>query len=414
MISRVRGTEDILDLNLYNFILEQAKRHLHIHNFTEIDTPILEHTNLFVRAVGEQTDIVSKEMYVFQKENEEDSICLRPEITASIIRAYFENGVQQRPWKVFAHGPVFRKERPQKGRWRQFTQLSVELIAAKEIEYDAYFLKMIDSFVSDVLKLENYAIKLNFLGCGNDRKNHRRALIDFLDTKKDCMCQTCLDRRIKNPLRVLDCKNENCQKILQESPKLLDFLCSECATEWKKLTDLLSLLSISYVVDHTLVRGLDYYNKTVFEFVSRGLGAQNAFCGGGRYSLGSEIDNKEDVPCIGVGFGMGRLQMLVEQNKDKLLIPTPAPLHVILPMDEAQKPLALMLASELQSKGLATEVILSSASMTNLMKKANRLGAKFVLILGEEEQKNGTVSIKNMQNGQSVVVKQSDAFSALI
>lgn len=414
MISRVRGTEDILDLTLYNFVLEQAKKHLHVHNFSEIDTPILEHTNLFVRAVGEQTDIVSKEMYVFQKDNDEDSICLRPEITASIIRAYFENGVQQKPWKVFAHGPVFRKERPQKGRWRQFTQLSVELIAAKEIECDAYFLKMIDSFFSEVLKLENYALKINFLGCSEDRKKHRQALIDFLDTKKELMCSTCLERRHKNPLRVLDCKIEQCQQVLRDAPKLLEFLCSECTADWEKLTSLLGILSVSYIVDHCLVRGLDYYNKTVFEFVSRGLGAQNTFCGGGRYSLGSEIDNKEDLPCIGVGFGMGRILMLAEQNRDKLLIPTPAPLHVILPMDEAQRPLALMLASELQSKHLCTEIILSSASMTNLMKKANRLGAKFVLILGEDEQKNGTVTIKNMQNGQATIVKQSDAVASLI
>lgn len=413
MISRVRGTEDILDLTLYNFILDQAKKHLHIHNFTEIDTPILEHTSLFVRAVGEQTDIVSKEMYVFNKENDEDSICLRPEITASIIRAYFENGIQQKPWKVFAHGPVFRKERPQKGRWRQFTQLSVELIAAKEIDYDAYFLKMIDSFVADVLKLENYAIKLNFLGCSQDRKNHRCALIDFIEKNKSEMCQTCMDRKDKNPLRVFDCKIEKCQNILANAPKILDFLCTECSAEWDKLTTLLGMLSVSYVVDHSLVRGLDYYNKTVFEFVSRGLGAQNAFCGGGRYTLGSEIQGSEDVPCIGVGFGMGRMLMLVEQIKDNLLIPSQPTLHVILPMDEAQRPLALILASELQSKGLCTDIIISNGSMTNLMKKANRLGAKFVLILGEDEQKNGTVSIKNMQTGTSSLVKQVDAVASL-
>jgi histidyl-tRNA synthetase len=413
MITRVRGTEDILDLTLYNFILGQAKKHLQIHNFLEIDTPILEHTKLFLKAVGEQTDIVSKEMYVFSKDGDEDTICLRPEITASIIRAYFENGIQQHPWKVFAHGPVFRKERPQKGRWRQFTQLSVELIAVKEIEYDAYFIKMLDAFVSDVLKLENYAIKLNFLGCSQDRKNHRAALIDFLEKQKCDMCQTCIDRKDKNPLRVLDCKTEKCKQILQKAPKLLEFLCTECAVEWEKLTTLLNMLSVSYVIDHCLVRGLDYYNKTVFEFVSGDLGAQNAFCGGGRYALGSEIGYSEDVPCIGVGFGMGRLLMLVEQNKDKLVIPTQPTLHVIIPMSPEQKPLALMLASELQEKQLCTEIILANASMTNLMKRANKLGAKFVLILGENEQKDGTVSIKNMQTGQSSIVKQAEVVAIL-
>lgn len=412
MITKVRGTEDILDLKLYNFILDQIKKHLQIHNFSEIDTPVLEHTKLFVRAVGEHTDIVSKEMYIFPSEGDEDSICLRPEITASIIRAYFENGIQQRPWKVFSHGPVFRKERPQKGRWRQFTQTSVELIAAKEIEYDAYFIKMIDSFISEILMLENYALKLNFLGCSQDRKTHRDALVDFIGQQKS-MCKTCYERKEKNPLRVLDCKVEACKQILQQAPKLLEFLCSECAAEWEKLSTLLSMLSVSYIVDHCLVRGLDYYNKTVFEFVSQDLGAQNTFCGGGRYSLGSEVGDDQDLPCIGAGFGMGRLLMLVEQHKDKMLVPEQPALHVVIPLSEKQKSLALMLASELQAKRLCTEIILSEASMTNLMKKANKLGAKYTLILGENEQNSGTVSIKNMQTGQSSVVKYSEIFSHL-
>jgi histidyl-tRNA synthetase len=408
MITRVRGTEDVLDLRLYNFMLDQIKHHLTVYNFHQIDTPILEHTDLFVRAVGTETDIVSKEMYVFQTASGE-SLCLRPEGTSSIIRAYVENSVEQAPWKVFIHGPMFRHERPQKGRWRQFNQMSIEVINTPSIEQDVHFLKMLDTLFCDVLKLENSVLKLNFLGCSEDRKAHREALVAFLETIKDSICAQCLVRKDKNTLRIFDCKNEECKKQYHQAPKITDHLCATCAQEWQQLQTLLNVLSVSYVLDPTLVRGLDYYNKTVFEFVSRDLGSQDAFCGGGRYCLGKEMDAKTDLPSIGVGFGMGRMLMLVEKNLNKLTLPQEAALHIIIPFAAEQKQLALLLAHELQANGLCVDVLLEEASISNMMKRANKMGAKFALIIGPDEQQEGTVSIKNMLKGETTVVKQIEA-----
>jgi histidyl-tRNA synthetase len=413
MISRVRGTDDVLDLRLYNFVLNQIKKHLELHNFSEIDTPILEHTNLFVHSVGEQTDIVSKEMYVFKREDDEDSICLRPEATSSVIRAYVENSVEQRPWKVYVHGPMFRKERPQKGRWRQFNQTSIEILNASAIEQDAQLIKMLDSLLIEVFKLENYALKLNFLGCSKDRKKHREELVGFLNKNQADLCPICNERKDRNPLRVFDCKIGKCQQILVNAPKIIEYLCPECNNDWEILKNLLHILSVSYVVDHNLVRGLDYYNKTVFEFVSRDLGAQSTFIGGGRYSLGKSIGSKEDIDSVGVGIGMGRLCMLAEKYQNKLSIPEKPALHIIIPISREQKPLALLLANMLRENSIAHDLVLEDISVTNMMKKANKLGAKFVLIVGENEQKDGTVAVKNMQNGNSVIIKQTELGSYL-
>lgn len=414
MISRVRGTDDVLDLRLYNFVLSQIKKHLELHNFVEINTPILEHTNLFIHSVGEQTDIVSKEMYVFNKENDEDSICLRPEATSSVVRAYIENNVEQKPWKVFVHGPMFRKERPQRGRWRQFNQLSIEILNTCAIEQDAYLIKILDSLFMEVFKLENYALKVNFLGCSEDRKKHRDGMVKFLQKHQESLCPICKDRKDRNPLRVFDCKTEKCQKILSDAPKIIDYLCSECSCDWEILKNLLQILSVSYVIDHNLVRGLDYYNKTVFEFTSRDLGAQSAFVGGGRYALGKSIGNSENIESVGVGVGMGRLMMLIEKYQNKLSVPEKFALHVIVPISKEQKALVLLLATKLREHGINHDVILDDISVTNMMKKANKLGAKFVLVIGENEQKDGTVTVKNMQKGDSCVIKQIELIPYLM
>ena len=413
MITRVRGTQDWLDLKLQNFVLDQIKKHLKYYNFSEIETPILEHTKLFISSLGEETDVVSKEMYVFPAEDKEDSICLRPEATASTTRAFFENKIEEKPWKVFSFGPMFRRERPQLGRWRQFSQFNIEILGTDSIAQDAQFIKMIDVFFDEVLKLENYVLKLNFLGCIDDRKNHREKLNEYLEKIKDQICPTCQARKEKNILRVFDCKNETCQKLYQKAPKLTDHLCNQCSEEWQNLQETLQILSVSHIHDPYLVRGLDYYNKTVFEFTSSELGAQSAFAGGGRYDLGKKVETKDECPSIGLAIGMGRLLLLVEKNQDKLTIPHAPALHLILPMTKEQQNLALLLAQELQSKKLCTDVLLEGASMKSMMRKANKMLAKYVLILGEEEQKNNTVTIKNMMNGESKTVKQTETFSSL-
>ena len=412
MISRVRGTEDVLDLTLRNFIYKMAQNHLQQYNFTEIQTPILEHTNLFIHSLGAETDVVSKEMYVFN-EDDEKSICLRPEATASTIRACFENRIERFPWKTFLFGPMFRKERPQKGRFRQFTQLNVEVIGSKSIAQDAFFIKMLDRFFNESFRLENYVIKLNFLGCLQDRQKHKQELVDYLNSVKSKICKTCFERKDKNALRIFDCKNEECKKLYKTAPKLIDYLCDQCHGEWSELKELLNTLSVSYVVDSHLVRGLDYYNKTVFEFTSRDLGAQDAFCGGGRYSLGRQVGAKDDFDCIGVAVGIERLVLLLQNVKDKLFVPQTPPLHIVLPVSEKQDSLGLLLANQLQLNGLACDILLEKASMTNMMKKANKMGAKYVFILGEEEQDTLTVMVKNMHTGGSKRIRQSEIVDQL-
>ena len=412
MIKRVRGTDDILDLTLYNHLLAMFKKQLFLSNFTEIDTPILEYTDLFIRAVGLDTDIVAKEMYIFKTAGGE-SICLRPEGTASIVRAYIENRVEISPWKVFIHGPMFRHERPQKGRWRQFNQLSIEIINTKSVEHDAALLAHLNYMFSTIFNLENYLLKLNFLGCVDDRKNHKIALLKFLETIKDEICETCKIRTIKNTLRIFDCKNETCKKLYENASKIIDHLCVECSNEWKLLQSLLVQLEVGFVIDHKLVRGLDYYYNTVFEFESQDLGAQNSFCGGGRYRLGHEMGSKEHLPSFGVGVGMGRLLLLLEAKKELFNSEKKKKLHVLLPITPEQRSLVLVLVKRLQENNFCTDAVFGTLSISNMMKKAHNMGAQFVLILGPDEQSQNTVSVKNMLTGNSEIILQTELIQYL-
>jgi histidyl-tRNA synthetase len=409
--SRVRGTEDILDLTLQNFVIDQISQHLQYYNYSEIQTPIIEKTDLFVRSLGDETDVVTKEMYAFETSGG-DKICLRPEATASTTRAYLENRIEQRPWKVFSHGPMFRHERPQKGRWRQFSQINIENINATSISHDVLFISMLDRFFRDTLKLQEFVVKLNFLGCSEDRIKHKEKLSAYLSTIESGLCETCLKRKDTNVLRIFDCKNEACQHFYEKAPKLTDCLCEECNGEWTQLQNQLRVLSVNFIHDPSLVRGLDYYNKTVFEFSSRNLGAQNAFCGGGRYELATQLGARNPIPSIGVGIGLGRLLLLTEEVKEQLPIPQKPFLSAILPLSMEQHNLALLLANKLSSSRIATEVLFES-SIGKKMKKANHLGAKFAIVIGEDEQKDGTVSIKNMLTGESETIKQVDLLSYL-
>ena len=401
MISRVRGTEDLLDLRLKNLIIKKAIAIFENHNFLQIETPILEPTALFVRSLGKETDVVSKEMYTF--ETGDTSICLRPEATAATMRAFLENGIQTIPWKVFSHGPMFRHERPQKGRWRQFSQINAEVIGSDVISQDASLIKILDSFFSESLKLENYILKINYLGTSDDRKTHKSKLHTFLDSVD--ICDTCKVRKEKNILRIFDCKNKSCKKAYINAPKITDFLSKESNNEWAELKSLLDILSISYIVDPLLVRGLDYYNKTVFEFSSNNLGSQDAICGGGRYNtLATQIGSKKDFPSIGAAIGIDRLCMLLEN----ISLPEKKTLIMIIPLGKPQVPLALLLASELQSKNQCCDIILDCSSMKSMMRKANKSGAKYALIIGETEVENGTVSVKNMQTSEDFSIKQTE------
>ncbi len=415
-ISRIKGTQDFLDLSLYNFFIKKATDHMHLYHFSQIETPILEPVELFQRSLGEQSDIISKEMFLIASgEEKEERICLRPEGTAPAVRAFIENNVQNTPWKIFLYGPMFRYERPQKGRYRQFHQFSMEVIGSAAIAQDAQFIKMLERLFHETFMLNSFTLDINFLGCQSDRVKYREILHKFLTGPKAAnICETCKVRREKNIMRVFDCKSPICQEIYKNAPYIADHLCAGCAAEWQELQDELELLSVSFAYRPTLVRGLDYYSKTVFEFSSGLLGAQSAFCGGGRYDmLAKELGAKEDQPSIGAAIGIERILLMLETVKDRLPIEQAPALHMIIPLGAEQKKLGLLLADELQAKGLCTDILVEGASIKSMMRQANKMGAAYCLILGDEEQKTRTVMVKNMVTGAEERIAQIDVISYL-
>lgn len=414
MINRIRGTRDFLDLTLFNFALSTLKRQLTLHHYHEIMTPLIEPTELFKRSLGTETDVVSKEMFLATSSSGQssESICLRPEATASTIRAFIEGGIDQLPWKVFSFGPMFRYERPQKGRYRQFFQFNIECIGSDALAQDIHLITMLDRTFARHFKLNNYALHLNYLGTQEERTDHKQKLATFLE-KQSGICDTCKQRKETNILRIFDCKSPECQKLYRNAPQLADCFKAESQKEWQELQNKLEELSVSFVVNPQLVRGLDYYSKTVFEFVSPDLGAQSAFCGGGRYDhLISQLGGKQDQPSIGAAIGFDRLLLLLEMNQNSFTLPQAPQLNIILPLSEEQHGLALHLADTLLQAGLVTDVLLEG-SISKMMRKANKLGASHCLILGEQEQQDGTVVIKDMLKGQEETVKQVDAVKKL-
>lgn len=410
MIQRIKGTQDWLNLTLFNLVIDRIARHLAHYNFIQIRTPILESIELFKRSLGVATDVVSKEMFIIKSAHDDaETICLRPEATASIVRAFIENGIVDTPWRVFSWGPMFRYERPQKGRFREFTQLTIENIGAASINHDVELIVLLDRLFAEQLKLNNYALMINFLGSYEDRTRYKTVLKTFLDSDKAAaMCQTCAVRKEANILRVFDCKNPTCQEIYRNAPKMIDHLSKESAQEWQQLQDHLELLSVSYAINPLLVRGLDYYNKTVFEFVSNDLGAQNAFCGGGRYdALAQELGSKQPQPALGAAIGIERLLMLLEPIQEQLLLPERAALTVIIPLSEQQVTVALLLSDELHAQNKCTEILLDGGSVKSMMRKANKMGATYAVIIGEDEQQQHEVMLKHMINGTEQRIKQT-------
>lgn len=409
MVSKVKGTQDFLDLSLWNFIINKAKHHLGTYHFNEIATPIVEPTELFKRSLGVQTDVVSKEMFIIKSEKDDDALCLRPEATASTVRAFIENGIQYTPWKVFSYGPMFRYERPQKGRYRQFHQLNIENIGAGSLMHDVQMLTMLDRLFTEHLNLNNYVLLINFLGCFEDRKAYRVVLKEFLTHVVADLCATCEHRKDNNVMRVFDCKNQTCQTIYKKAPFIADHLCDGCDNEWQELQKNLKLLSVSFVYEPKLVRGLDYYNKTVFEFVSQDLGAQNSFCGGGRYDqLVKQLGGKKDQPSLGAAIGLERLMLLLQAQQDSLPLEQQPALHVIMPLSEKQQTVALLLADELHAQNLCTEVLLEGNSVKSMMRTANKLGATYALLIGDDEQQNNEVTLRHMTNSTEQRIKQTE------
>ncbi len=407
MISRVRGTRDIVDGIAMEHLCMLLEKHLKNYRYSQIYLPLIESTDLFKRSLGQETDVVSKEMFVVTSSSgqSDEEICLRPEATASTVRAFVENGIQQTPWKVFTIGEMFRYERPQKGRFRQFYQCSMEVIGSACVAEDVLFIQMLNNFFSQQCGFLEYGLHINYLGCHADRSALKEQLHTFLEEHISALCDTCKKRKDTNILRIFDCKSSECQKIYSNAPVITSVLCAECDYEWKQLQNNLEELSVTFSHNPCLVRGLDYYNKTVFEFVSPLLGAQSAFCGGGRYDgLVQAVGGKEDQPSIGAAIGIDRVLMMFEVL-GKSFIGNSKPLHVVLPLSQEEQSAALQIVSELHKHDLCADVLFDK-SIKNLMRKANKLGAKVALLLGSQERENGTVTVKNMMTGQETVVKQ--------
>jgi histidyl-tRNA synthetase len=398
-IKAVKGVKDILpdSIGVWREVERRAREQFARFGFKEIVLPIFEKTAVFTKGVGEGTDIVQKEMYTFEDRGGE-SITLRPEGTASCVRAYIEHSMFHPPGtltKLFYMGPMFRRERPQAGRFRQFFQIGAELFGASEPEADADAIHLLMLFIGEI-KIKSPKLILNSLGCDVCRTPFRAALIDFLAGHSEQLCETCRERYIKNPLRVFDCKVERCKEIMTNAPTISKYYCSDCLEHFSKLRLILDGLNIPYNVDDRMVRGLDYYNRTVFEVTAEGLGSQNSIAGGGRYDDLVFNSGGPRVPATGFAVGMERL---VESIGAPLEFEAGSPDVFIVFMEEGAE-LATKLAGELRFKGFKVEKMYKPSGMKNQFGKADKSGARYALIIGGNEAAKGTVIVKNLRSGE--------------
>lgn len=397
-IKALKGFKDIVpgEVETWQFIEKTARDIFHRFDLAEIKVPILEKTELFTRSIGETTDIVEKEMYTFIDRNG-SSLTMRPEGTASVLRAYIENGLlaKKAVQKLYTIGPMFRHERPQKGRLRQFHQMSVEVLGTDHPRVDAELMAMAWLIIQE-LGL-SASLEINSLGCPQCRPAFNAALLDFLH-RADNLCDDCQRRRETNPLRVLDCKSTHCQKQYRHSPSILDFLCPGCSSHFSEVKDGLDLLAIPYRVNSFMVRGLDYYTRTTFELVTSDLGAQSAVGAGGRYDGLVKQLGGADVPGIGFAMGMERLALLLEQQQKGGAAPA-FDLFVVALGAAAQKK-GFALTHALRKAGLFAAMDYQDRSLKNQMKQAGKAAARFALIMGEEELARGEAVLRNMASSE--------------
>lgn len=411
MINIPKGTKDVLPFESYkwHYVERIARETADLYCLNEIRTPTFEHTELFLRGVGDTTDIVNKEMYTFLDKGER-SITLKPEGTAGVARSFIENGLfnNAMPLKMYYITPVFRYENPQKGRLREHHQFGVEVYGGAGADTDAEVIKL----AYTVLKKCGLSVKLyiNSMGCPECRKKYNEALKGYFADKLDKLCPTCRERYYKNPLRILDCKEEGCKALCKGAPKIVDYLCDDCSSHFKKLQELLTDCGVAYEINPFIVRGLDYYTKTVFEFVTTALGSQGTVCGGGRYdNLISELGG---TPTCGVGFGMGieRLLMLMEAENVVIPMHENVKLYIASMGDEAYKK-AFEIASELRDKGVKAEIDHAGRGIKAQFKYADKIRAENVVTLGDNELSTGVAQIKNMADGKLTEIKISDISS---
>jgi len=417
MIKAIRGTRDLLppDTALWNFLEAAARDVFHAYNFQEIRTPIFEETQLFARSVGEETDIVSKEMYTWEdrgrgQSEKGQSLTLRPENTAGVVRAYVEHKLWDRGLnKLYYIGPQFRRERPQKGRYRQFYQIGAETIGpssagSESPARDAEMLEMLATFLNR-LGINDWTLELNSVGCPNDRAVYNEALRKALEPVVDKMCGDCQRRAVTNPVRVFDCKVPEDQPIIEKLPRISQFLDEGCRKHFQEVQEILKAVEVPFALNDRLVRGLDYYTRTAFEFTHGALGAQNAILGGGRYDGLSEALGGPSAPGIGFAIGEDRLVLALKESAEAV---ARKPDVYIAPFGPGMDREAAKIAHELRRHDVVAELGDESFRLKKSLETASKMNARFALIVAENEVKAGAFALKNMDTGEQVSVPRAE------
>ncbi len=411
LTQRPKGTQDALPNDIYKWhtVEKLAAETAECYGFKEIRFPVFEHTELFTRSVGDTTDVVQKEMYTFLDKGDR-SITLRPEGTAGAARAAIENGLlnEALPQKVYYIIPCFRYEKPQAGRLREFHQFGLEMYGSASPCADADVIALAKSFI-DRLGLKNVDLYINSIGCPTCRAKYHEALKAYFESRKGELCETCLGRLEKNPMRILDCKSPVCSGIAENAPVILDFLCEECDTHFTKLKANLDAMNIDYKINPKIVRGLDYYTKTVFEFITTDIGAQGTVCGGGRYDGMIELMGGKPTPALGFAMGIERLIMTMQNQGCDFIKPRQCDLY-IASMGEKALEKAVVISKILRDDGLCAEYDVMDRGLKAQMKYADKIGAAYTMVLGDNELETCSAKLKNMQTGEQLDIKLDDNF----
>ncbi len=411
----IKGTQDVLpsESHKVRFVEQTALEIAGNCGFREIRIPVFEHTELFQRGVGDTTDVVQKEMYTFLDKGER-SITLRPEGTAGVVRSYLENGLynEAMPQKLCYLVSCYRYEKPQAGRLREFHQFGLECLGTASPAADAEVISVANDIFS-FLGVSGLQLEINSIGCPECRKEYHKALHDYFESRKDELCHTCLERLERNPMRILDCKSPVCSEIAKGAPKVTDFLCEDCRNHFDSVQNYLKAMEIAFTVNPSIVRGLDYYTRTVFEFVSTGIGAQGTVCGGGRYDGLVEEIGGAHTPALGFAIGIERLMLLMEKQGLPFPEREKCALYIVT-MGEKASLEAAKIASALRKEGVEVQFDVVGRSVKAQMKYANKLGAQFTVVLGDSELESGVVRLKNMESGEETEVALSDFENAFL
>lgn len=416
MLSKApRGTKDVTPKDVYkwHYVEKKFREICALYGYEEIRTPIFEHTEVFARSVGDTTDVVQKEMYTFTDRGDRQ-LSLKPEGTAGVIRSFIENKMyaDTQPTKLYYITPCFRYERPQAGRQRQFHQFGVEVLGSDGPSVDAEVISLAVQFFNE-LGLKNLSVNINSVGCPKCREAYNKKLKEYLDQKTDVLCETCLERKDKNPMRVIDCKNPQCKENLKDIPFMIDNLCDDCKEHFETLKKYLTEMGIDFVVDKTIVRGLDYYRKTAFEIISNDIGAQSTVCGGGRYDgLVELLGGPKDISGIGFGLGVERLLLTLENNNIEIENPKSTDIYIAT-IGDAAKTRSFKIVKDLRANHISADNDHLDKSIKAQFKYSDKINAKYTVVIGDDELANDTATLKNMQTSEQTTIKLSELVDEL-